>query len=57
MNEMRETPYNYYKIVGRLVDLTSELSDELDGVKVPASAAAILNAIRSVLNELSGDDE
>jgi hypothetical protein len=37
--------------VARLIRLCVELDMEMDGVRVPASAAAILNAIRSILNE------
>ena len=39
-------------IRNRLVVLCRELDSELDGVLVPSSAAAILNAIRSLLAEL-----
>ena len=39
----------------RLVALCRELDMEMDGVKCPAAAAAILNAIRGVLEELEGD--
>lgn len=35
----------------RLWKLCSELDEELDGVRMPASAAAIMNAIRNLLKE------
>ena len=35
-----------------LVELCRELDEELDGVKIPASAAAIVNAIRSIVEEI-----
>lgn len=35
----------------KLYGLCHELDIELDGVKVPASAAAILNSIRETLKE------
>ena len=39
------------KDVARLIRLCVELDMEMDGVRVPASAAAILNAIRGILNK------
>ncbi len=36
----------------RLVLLCRELDMQMDGVAVPASAAAILNAIRSLLSDI-----
>lgn len=36
----------------RLIILFRELDMEMDGVRVPASAAAVLNGIRAVLNEI-----
>ena len=39
------------KDVERLIRLCIELDMEMDGVRVPASAAAILNAIRGILNK------
>ena len=38
--------------LARLEMLCRELDEELDGVKVPASAAAILNAISELLDEI-----
>jgi hypothetical protein len=38
--------------VYRLVSLAKMLDVEMDGVSVPATAAAILNGIRASLNEL-----
>ena len=35
----------------RLFILCRELDMEMDGVRVPATAAAILNAIRSIITE------
>lgn len=37
--------------VARLIRLCVELDMEMDGVRVPASAAAILNAIRGILDK------
>lgn len=45
----------YTQVAGRLVALCRELDEELDGVKIPASAAAVCNGIRDVLNQI--DDE
>jgi len=39
------------KDVSRLIRLCVELDMEMDGVRVPASAAAILNAIRGILSK------
>jgi hypothetical protein len=39
--------------VDRLIDLMVELDAELDGVKVSATAAAIINAIRPLLDDSS----
>ena len=39
----------------RIVRLCRELDIEIDGVRVPATAAAILNGIREALNELPED--
>jgi len=45
----------------RLYGLASELDSELDGVSLPASAAAIMNAIRRIVekieDELAGQEE
>ena len=43
------------KLYEKLVRLCSELDTEMDGVVCPASAAAILNAIRFTLADI--DDE
>jgi hypothetical protein len=40
----------------RLLSLCRELDAEMDGVRVPASAAAILNGIRSVLSDAESAD-
>ena len=40
----------------RLVSLFRELDAELDGVLVPSSAAAIINAIRLLLVELDSNE-
>jgi len=40
----------------RLVGLCRELDIELDGVNVPGSAAAILNAIRKILRDLEEEE-
>lgn len=42
-NDLRKLP--------SLIVLCSELSEELDGVTIPASAAAIVNGMRSLVNE------
>ncbi len=39
------------KDVERLIRLCIELDAEMDGVRVPATAAAVLNGIRSVLQK------
>lgn len=39
------------KDVERLIRLCVELDMEMDGVRVPAAAAAILNAIRGILSK------
>jgi hypothetical protein len=41
--------------MSRLVELCRELDAEMDGVKVPASAAAILNTIRAALPDPLAD--
>lgn len=41
--------------MSRLVELCRELDVELDGVKVPETAAAILNTIRAVLPDPLAD--
>lgn len=45
------------KIQNRLVGLFRELDVELDGVLVPSSAAAIINAIRLLLAETLDSNE
>ena len=39
----------------KLAGLCEELDMEMDGVSVPASAAAILNAIRHIISEASDE--
>ena len=41
--------------INKLVALCIELDSELDGVKLPASAAAAMNGIRSVLEDMEDD--
>jgi hypothetical protein len=41
--------------IDKLVALCTELDEELDGVKLPSSAAAIMNSIRSVLADMVDD--
>ena len=43
------------KLYEKLVPLCNELDDEMNGVSCPASASAILNALRFTLEEI--DDE
>ncbi len=38
----------------RLISLCRELYDELDGVRIPKSAAAVCNGIRAVIEEIDG---
>jgi hypothetical protein len=42
---------------GRLVNLCRELDMEMDGVACPRTAAAVFNAIRSVLSEMDDQSE
>lgn len=46
---------SFNKQLLRLLNLCHELDAEMDGVACPASAAAILNAIRKIINTI--DDE
>ena len=55
MTEHCDTNYNYTRLVSSLISLTKELDCELDGVKLPATAATIMNAIRRTLNEISDE--
>ena len=43
-------------LLERLRSLAAELDTELDGVTLPASAAAVANGIRSVLSDLEWFD-
>jgi len=43
------TPLRIAECAQRLIALCRELDEELDGVLVPASAAAVLNGIRDLL--------
>ena len=47
----------WLELTERLHRLCIELDVEMDGVTIPASAAAILNAIRDVLQKLEVSDE
>jgi hypothetical protein len=50
-NKPRDDADENKKDVERLIRLCIELDVEMDGVRVPATAAAILNAIRSILDK------
>ena len=64
LTEHADRPKEVTKQNGRIIAasvtlyaLCKELDVEMDGVKCPATAAAILNAIRSKIKEIENDED